>query len=344
MTPPTADDPLDPHVSAAALHEARSRLLKCARAVQQAWLVALGVAFLLFIASATLFVISLFVNPGYVVMWTVFLSGAVYNLTRFWPRSQESRGVVLGDEEVRRLRHGLDPHAPVWPQDVTLVPDPVVNVTGSHLTLGMPVLACLAPDDLRRLVTLAVRASSSLEEDGVVRRALGLVDADLGRRVHLWRRHGRAPRGLTRQMDLTLADFAEAHQRWLTAFRANAEASSTRDSLALHHQDLVCEGWQLMRKEWLDPAVARGCRHAEPFTSLREFLAGVQSVGALDGVLPPRPTRGPVVDLVATHEEDVADVLLGDRRADDLRSIDWSAHPVMVSVPLGGQSWGRPST
>lgn len=334
MTPPTADDPLDPQVSAAVLHEARWRLLRAARAAQRAWLTALGIALLLALAAATLFAVSLFVSPGYVLMWTVFLSAAIYNVARFWPQPPEMPGVALSQEEVRRLRHGLDPHAPVWPQDVTLVPDPVVSVTGRHLTLGMPLLACLAPEDLRRLVAVAVRTSSSAEEDHVIRRALSLVDGDLGRRVHLWRRQGRAAHGLARQIQLTLADFTEEHQRWLAAFRNNAEASSTRDSLALHHQDLVVEGWQLMRKEWLEPSLERGCRHAEPFSSLRRFLAGVQAVGALDGVLPVRPKRGPVVDLVATHEAGVADVLLGDRRADDLRTISWSAHPTMVTVPL----------
>jgi hypothetical protein len=334
VTPSTADDPLDPHVSATALHEARSRLLRAARIAQRAWLTALGLAMLLALAAATLFAISLFVSPGYVVMWTVFLSAAIYNVARFWPQPPDRPGVALSDEEVRRLRHGLDPHAPAWPQDVILVPDPVVSVSGRRLTLGMPLLACLAPDDLRRLVAIGVRASSSAEEDNVISRALGLVDGDVGRRVHLWRRHGRRARGLARQIQLTLADFAEEHQRWLTAFRNNAETSSTQDSLALHHQDLVVEGWQLMRKELLDPSLERGCWHPAPFSSLRAFLAGVQAVGALDGVLPPRPARGPVVDLVAAHEAEVADVLLGDRRADDLRTISWSAHPTMVTVPL----------
>ena len=89
-----------------------------------------------------------------------------------------------------------------------------------------------------------------------------------------------------------------------------------------------------MRKEWVDPSLARGCWHSEPFSSLREFLAGVQAVGALDGALPTRPSRGPVVDLVTTHEAAVADAFLGDRRADDLRTISWAAHPTMVTVPL----------
>ena len=91
VTPPPADDPLDPHVSAAALHEARSRLLRTARAVQRAWLMALGVATLLVLAAAALFAISLFVSPGYVLMWTIFLSAAIYNVTRFWPRRRRRR-------------------------------------------------------------------------------------------------------------------------------------------------------------------------------------------------------------------------------------------------------------
>jgi hypothetical protein len=334
VTPPPADDPLDPHVSAAALHEARSRLLRTARAAQRAWLLALGLAMLLAVAAAVLFAVSLFVNPGYVLMWTIFLSAAIINLTRFWPQPTAVPGVTLGDEEVRRLRHGLDPHAPGWPEHARLVPEPVASVVGRHLTLGMPLLACLSSDDLRRLVAVAARASASVEEDSVIKRALALVDGDIGRSVWFWPRHGRGSRGLTRQIHLALTDFSAEHQRWLAAFRTNAEASSTRDSLALHHQDLVVEGWQLMRKEWLDPALERGCWHAEPFSSLREFLAGAQAAGLLDGALPARPSRGPIVDLVLTHEEAVADVLLGERRADELVTIGWAGHPTEVTVPV----------
>jgi hypothetical protein len=334
VTPPPADDPLDPHVSAAALHEARSRLLRTARAVQRAWLMALGVAALLVLASATLFAISLFVSPGYVLMWTIFLSAAIYNVTRFWPTPSEATGVSLTEEEVRRLRHNLDPHAPGWPVTAHLVPDPVLSVNAGRLTLGMPLLACLAPGDLRRLVAVAARSAASAEEDKVVQRALALADGDIGRSVYFRRRPGRGPRGLTRQIHLALADFSAEHQRWLAAFRTNAEASSRRDSLSLHHQDLVVEGWELLRKEWLDPALERGCWHASPFSSLREFLAGAQAANLLDGALPPRPSRGPVVDLVDAYEEAVADVLLGERRADELVNIGWAGHPTEVTVPV----------
>jgi hypothetical protein len=334
MTSPAAEDPLDPHVSAAALHEARSRLLRSARAAERAWLAALGAAILLVLAAAALFAVSLFVSLGYVVMWTVLLSAAIYNVTRFWPHHAEARGLRLGRDEVRRLRHGLDPHVPDWPDDVTLVPDPVLTVSGRRLVLGMPLLACLAQEDLRRLVAIGVRTASSAEDERAIRSVLRLVDGDVGRGLPSWRRHGRGPRGLTRQIHVTLADFAEQHQRWLAAFRTNAEASSIPDSLALHHQDLVVEGWQLLRQEWLDPSLERGCWHPAPFSSLRDFLAGVQAVGALDGALPARPTHGPLVDLVAAHEAHVADILLGDRRADDLRTISWSDHPTNVTVPL----------
>ena len=93
MTSPAAEDPLDPHVSAAALLEARSRLLRSARAAERAWLAALGAAIVLALAAAALFAISLFVSLGYVVMWTVLLSAAIYNVTRFWPHHAEARGV-----------------------------------------------------------------------------------------------------------------------------------------------------------------------------------------------------------------------------------------------------------
>ena len=96
----------------------------------------------------------------------------------------------------------------------------------------------------------------------------------------------------------------------------------------------MVEGWELLRKEWLDPALERGCWHASPFSSLREFLAGAQAANLLDGALPPRPSRGPVVDLVDAYEEAVADVLLGERRADELVNIGWAGHPTEVTVPV----------
>ena len=107
----------------------------------------------------------------------------------------------------------------------------------------------------------------------------------------------------------------------------------------------MTEGWQLMRKEWLDPSLERGCWHPEPFTSLREFLAGAEAAGILDGALPVRPDARPIVELVEVHEEAVADVLLGERRADDLRVIDWSATTRPRSpCRRGGRSSTRRST
>lgn len=332
MTSP-AEDPLDPHVSAAALHEARSRLLFAARAVQRAWLLAVGSTLLLALAAAVLFAVSLFVSPTYVLIWAVLLSAALYNVTRYWPQRVEPPGVTLGADEVRRLRHSLDPHAPTWPGSVQLVPGPEVNVGGRHLTLGMPLLACLGTDDLSRLVTLASRAAATAEDDPVVRRALALSLGDIGRGRHLRRRATVRPRGLSGRIQMALVDFDSEHDRWLQAFRENAEASSSRDAVSLHHHDLVVEGWQLMRKEWLDPSLERGCWHPEPFSSLREFLIGAEAAGILDGALPVRPTRGAVVELVAQHEETVGDVLLGEKRADDLHIIDWAHHPTEVTVP-----------
>lgn len=333
MTSSAADDPLDPHVSAAALHEARTRLLRAARAVQRAWLTAVGVAVLLALAAATLFAVSLYVSLGFVLMWAVLLSAAVVNLVRFWPQRRRTAGVALEEDEVRALRHALDPHSPGWPAYVTLVPDPVAKVNGRHLLLGVPLLACLATDDLRRLVTIGTRAAVSAEDDGVIRRVLRLSEADLGGGLHRWRRHGRPARGFTGRIQSSLAEFSEQHRQWLVAFRTNAEASSIPDSAALQHQDLVVEGWQLLRQETIEPALARGCWHPAPFSALRQFLVGAHAVGALDRALPARPQRGPVADLVAAYEPVVADVLLGDRRGDQLRTITWDDHPALVTVP-----------
>jgi hypothetical protein len=89
----------------------------------------------------------------------------------------------------------------------------------------------------------------------------------------------------------------------------------------------------LMRREWIAPSLARGCWHRAPFSSLQKFLAGTQAVGLLDAELPHRPARGPLVDLVLEHEDAVGDVMLGERRSDDLRIIGWGDHPSMVTVP-----------
>jgi hypothetical protein len=333
VAPSGADDPLDPHVSAAALHEARSRLLFAARAVQRAWLVAFGSTLLLAVAAAGLFAVALFISTTYVLIWTVLLSAALFNVTRYWPQQPDPPGVWLSAEEVRALRHALDPHAPTWPEAVQLSPEPVVTVANGCLTLGLPQLACLAGDDLRRLVALASRAAATAEDDAAIRRARLLTDRVIGRGKHLRRRATARPRGLSGRIEAAVTDFRTEHDRWLQAFRENAESSSTRDTLALHHHDLVSEGWQLMRSEWLDPAMERGCWHPEPYSSLREFLAGAQSAGILDGALPVRPSRGPLVDLVLLHESEVADELLGERRADELRTIGWSLHPTEVTVP-----------
>ena len=333
MTSSPAEDPLDPHVSAAALHEARSRLLFTARAVQRAWLLAVGLTILLAVAAATLFAISLFVSPTYVLIWTVLLSAALFNVTRYWPQRVEAPGVMLAADEARRLRQSLDPHAPTWPGSVQLVPEPEITVGGRH-----PRSACRCSPAWRR------RTSAAWSHWPLVRRRPRRTTPWSGARspwqratsaaaCSLWRRASARPRGLSGRIESALVEFGVEHDRWLKAFRENAESSSTRDALSLHHRDLVVEGWQLMRTEWLDPSLERGCWHPAPFSSLRDFLAGAQAAGILDGALPTRPPRGPVVDLVETHELEVADVLLGERRADDLRTIDWSQHPVEVTVP-----------
>ncbi len=334
MRPPQAEDPLDPNASAAALHEARIRLLEAAREAQRAWLVVAGLAVLVVIGATVVFSMALFVNPGYVVMWALLLSAVILNATRFWPTTPEHRGVPLSVEEVRRLRVSLDPHTPYWPSEVSLVPEPTVEVNGRHLSLGMPLLACLAHEDLRRLVAIAVRSATGADEEPVIRRVLKLVHRDITRLPFLGRNLPIRAHGRTARLQAGLRTVATEYWRWCSAFRDNAEASSSADALAMHHQDLVIEGWQLMRAEWITPSLAQGCWHRAPFSSLQDFLAGAQAANLLDGALPSRPSRGALVDLVARHEDAVGAILLGERRSDDLRTINWADHPAMVTVPM----------
>ena len=216
VTPSGADDPLDPHVSAATLHEARSRLLLTARAVQRAWLLAVGSTFLLAIGAAALFAISLFVSPTYVLIWTVLLSAALWNVTRYWPQTVEAAGVTLSAEEVRRLRHGLDPHAPTWPDTVHLVPDPDRDrgrppPHAGHAAARLPGARRPAPPGDARVPGRGDGRGRRRRPPGPdpVRRPTSAAS------MHVRRRATARPRGLSGRIQAALGDFRIEHERWL---------------------------------------------------------------------------------------------------------------------------------
>src|SRR3954453_3900826 len=91
------------------LDEARTRLLKSARALNGAWAAAWCSMVLLVLASLALLLVAITVRPVYVVIWSVLLAATGYNLTRFWPRRHPPTGRLLSRPEVADLRGAVGP-------------------------------------------------------------------------------------------------------------------------------------------------------------------------------------------------------------------------------------------
>jgi hypothetical protein len=314
------------------LDEARTRLLKTARALNGAWAAALCSMGLLVAASLALLLVAVTVRPVYVVIWSVLLAATSYNLTRFWPRRRARQGRRLSQQEADRLRIAVDPDGKVaWPDVIRLVPGPGLELAEGELVLGMPMLACLDPGELRELLLVAA-LQATVEDERAVRWALRVAHGDIGRPLV-----GRRPR-LTRltsrwtedlrtraaQLDADLGNWTGACER--------AAVNSSRPSAAvISSRDQITEAWALMRSEWLEPAFTRGRRHVAPFTGLRQFIEGADAAGWLKSPRPWWPTTGAIADLLATHEEAVARQL--DERGDRLVPITWDQHPLEVTVP-----------
>ena len=120
-------------------------------------------------------------RPVYVVIWSVLLAATGYNLTRFWPRRRARPGLLLGQQEAAALRSVVDPEGRVaWPDVVRLVPWPELELAEGELVLGMPLLACLDPAELRELLLVAAQ-QTSVEDERAVRWALRVAHGDIGR-------------------------------------------------------------------------------------------------------------------------------------------------------------------
>jgi hypothetical protein len=315
------------------LEEARTRLLRTARALNRAWAAALCAVVALVLAAVVLLLVATMLRPVYVVIWSVLLAATGFNVTRFWPRRVERRGVVLDQAEVAVLRAVIDPQGRVvWPDVVRLVADPELDLTDDELVLGLPLLACLDQGQLRELLLVAA-AQAEVEEERGVRWAVRVAHGDVGR--SLVARRGPRVTLPTARFTASLRARAAALEadleNWAGACARAAVWSSDAGAAAQASRDQVSEAWVVLTAEWLDPAFARGRRHVAPFTGLRHFCEGADASGWLDHPRPWWPTIGVLADLVARHEETVARDL--DPRGDLLRPISWEEHPVEVTVP-----------
>src|SRR4051794_25254402 len=283
------------------LDEARTRLLRTARALNGAWAAGLCSMVLLVLASLGLLLVAVTVRPVYVVIWSVLLAATGYNLTRFWPRRHRPSGQLLSKQEVAELREVVDPDGRVsWPEVVRLVPRVELELAEGELVLGMPLLACLDGAELLELLVVASK-QASVECDRSVGWALRVAHGDIGRPLV-----GRRPRTwptaqLTEIFGRRAAQLEADLGNWAGACERAAARSSRKTAAVVHCRDQVADAWGLLRTEWLEPAFDRGCRHVAPFTGLRKFIEGAEAAGWLTLSRPWWPSTGVVADILLAH-------------------------------------------
>ena len=313
------------------LEEARTRLLKTARALTGAWAAALCSMAMMVVACLALLLVAVSMRPVYVIIWSVLLTATGYNLTRFWPRPRHRAGQRLTKQDALALRNTLDPHGSVdWPDVVRLVPRVELELSEGELVLGLPLLACLDHHELRELLALAAR-QASVEGDPSVRWALRLAHGEIGRalvgrrtrRTRLTAQLTEAFGGRAAQLEADLGNWAGACER------AGVQASD-QTGAAVAARDQIADAWALMSTEWLEPAFEHGRRHVAPFTGLRQFVEAADEAGWLKHSRPWWPRTGVVARIVKDYEAAVA--LQLDERG-DRQPISWEQHATDVSVP-----------
>src|SRR3954447_20994046 len=163
------------------LDEARTRLIRTARALNRAWAAALCAMVVLALAAVVLLVVATMLQPVYVVIWSVLGAAASYNVTRYWPRRPTRPGVVIDEADAVALRAVLDPKGQVtWPERVRLVAEADLDLGDGELRLGVPLLATLDQGQLHELLVVA-EAQSLVEEERGVRWAVRVARGDVGR-------------------------------------------------------------------------------------------------------------------------------------------------------------------
>jgi hypothetical protein len=313
------------------LDEARTRLLKTARALNGAWAAALCSMVTLVIASATLLLVAVTIRPVYVIIWSVLLAATGYNLTRFWPRPRERSGRLLARPETQALRELLDPEQRLhWPDVVRLVPRPELELADGELVLGLPLLATLDRAELAELVRVAA-VGATIEEERSVRWALRVAHGEIGRPLVGRARLTWPTSKLTETLRARAGQLEADLGNWTGACERAAVMTSGPSAAAVATRDQVADAWALLRSEWLEPAFVRDCRHVAPFTGLRHFIEGADAAGWLDDRRPWWPPSGALAQILAAHEEVVATELVD--RPERLTPISWDAHPREVTVP-----------
>ena len=218
---------------------------------------------------------------------------------------------MLGPDEVRRLRHSLDPHAPTWPGSVQLVPTPSRTVGGRHLTLGMPAARlprARGPEPAGGARVPGGGAPPRTTPSSAARSRWPTATSAAG--CHLRRRAGDPPARSERPDPVGAGGLRRRARAVAAGVPRQRRGVIDRDALSLHHHDLVRRGLAADAQGVAGPVARAG------LLAPRAVLAACvtssperRPPGSWTARCRCDPTRGPVVDLVETHEDD------GGRRA-----------------------------
>ena len=230
----------------------------------------------LVVASLALLLVAVNIRPVYVIIWSVLLAATSFNLTRFWPRRGLGPACCSAGQEADALRTAVDPDGRLtWPAAVRLVPQAELELAEGELALGMPLLACLDPAEIRQLLQVAA-VPASVEDERMVRWALRVAHGDIGRPLV-----GRRPRltwptlqlteGLrvrAAQLDADLGNWAGACER-----AASAASRPSEVVIVVPGPDRRGVGADAHRVAGAG-LFSAAARHLAPFTALRQFVEG----------------------------------------------------------------------
>lgn len=264
---------------------------------------------------------------GYAVILLGVTMAMAYNVTRFIPRtpSPAEPAVPLTGEDLDAVTEWIAGCTEGWRPTIQVSPWPRIRVDGDLLEVGMPLWAGLREQELVAVIRDAKQLSHAVRT-GPVARALRISRGDVGRGL----RHRRRGGGwLVRPIDARVAELAVAHRAWVESVRAgrDEEWAAIEESAAT-----VSEGWELLTRSWLAPALRQEAWHGEPFTGLRNFLTACEETGMIERTLPRAPGQA-AIDVLRhgdAYERELAEALVAEAPHAE-EPIGWEDHPSTVT-------------
>ena len=286
------------------LDEARTRLLKTARALNGAWAAALCSMVLLVVGSFALLVFAV-TDPAGVRHHLVGAAGSDrHNLTRFCRAAGRALACCSAS---RRPTPCATPSTRKagWPGLTWSgwCRGPSSSWPRASWCSGCP---CLPVSTRPSCGLLLVAACSRRSRTSA--RCGGRSGSPTAKSAGRWwaaGSPGSTPR-LTEGLRARAAQLDADLGNWAGACERAAFDSSRRTAVVMSSRDQIVEAWTLIRNEWLKPAFARGRRHVTPFTGLRQFVEAADAAGWLKHPRPWWPPTGAMAGIVGAHEEALA--------------------------------------